>query len=58
MKRKPLILHKGFAAGRGKDPRDVETVTEALRAMGFLPRPAPGGAPPSPAQLDGALRSF
>ena len=55
--RDPLILRKSFMAGTKNDPRDVETITEALRATGFLPRPA-GGVVPSEAEMGDALRSF
>ena len=56
--KKPLTLRRGFAASRGSGPRDVETVTEALRATGILPRPRRGARAPSPAELDRARRRF
>ena len=60
--RDPLILRKSFMAGTKNDPRDVEAITEALRATGFLPRPAgggpAGGVVPSEAEVGEALRAF
>lgn len=61
--RGPLILRKSFMAGTKYRPRDVETITEALRATGFLPHPAGvgpagGGVVSSEAEVGDALRAF
>ena len=55
---KLLTLRRGFAAGEKNDPRDMETITEALRATGFLKRPTSGGKPPAQAEVGRALRDF
>ena len=55
---KLLTLRRGFAAGEKNDPRDMETITEALRATGFLKRPTSGGKPPAQAEVGRALRAF
>ena len=55
---KLLTLRRGFAVGEKNDPRDMETITEALRATGFLKRPTSGGKPPAQAEVGRALRDF